>query len=602
MSGDRRSFDEQLRTAPPRPGCYLFRDRQDRVLYVGKARDLHHRVQVYRRHGADGRSRLAVLLEQARHAEWCVTSNEREAILLEDRLVKEFQPPLNVLLKDDKSFLLLRIQEGAPWPRLSLSRHRRGGGRFFGPYPSSGAARRAKRLLQRAFGLRDCSDHTLNHRSRPCLKHAVGLCSAPCTGEINTADYQDAVAGATRVLEGQIAPLLAQEKARMEQASAAQEYEAALRSRDRIHALESLAVPQIVRLHQKRDFDVLGLDERGCFALLQYREGDWVHTRRGKLPLVADRESAVAELMTALYRDPLTELPPLLLVPEIPAEVLALSAEWSHRCGHPVRVLRPQRGKGRALLRLAESNARAVRHEGSHLSWEKLSPLLGKAAACPAPAIVDCIDVSHLQGQHRVAAKVRFVEGKPERRQYRRYLVGGGTGNDDFAAMREVLGRVFARAKEEGLADLVVLDGGAGQLSSGLAAMREADQELPLVALAKARTGRGPVAAEERLFLPNRKTPFLLEPGSAERLFLERIRDEAHRFALAYHRNRRENVRLVLEEVPGVGPARRKTLLDFVQGKLDRLRDTETQELAALPGMNLLLAERVQNHLRQVLP
>ena len=602
MSGD-QLFQEQLRTAPARPGCYMFRGQDDEVLYVGKALDLRKRVQVYRREGADGRARFASLLEKAHCAEFFVTDNEREAILLEDGLVKQHQPPMNILLKDDKSFLLLNIDTTHQWPRLSLSRRQRqNSGKFFGPYPSATAARRTKRLLMQAFGIRDCSDHTINNRTRACLKYSIGMCSGPCVGAVDAGEYASAVAAAEAVLNGDVAGRIEMERKRMATASAKLEYEIAMRCRDRALALEALSAPQKVRLAEALDFDVIGIDVRGYFAILNYREGDWVHTIRGHQPLVEEHAEAVAALISAAYRSTTAEIPPRILVPALP-EAAGSLADWlSELAGHKVSIVAPSRGEKRALVRMAESNARSQRGETGSASWPVVAQRLADMTLLPPPAVVDCIDVSHLQGEHRVASKVRFIEGRAERSQYRRYLVGGGTGNDDYAAMQEVVGRVLARAKEDGLADLIVLDGGRLQLDAGLTSCTAHGLDAPLVALAKARKGRGPVAAEERLFIPSKPTPLVLDRGTPERLFLERIRDEAHRFALAYHRSRRENLRLVLEDVPGVGPAKRKILLTWCKGNLDQLRDCCASEIAELAGIDLPLAERLQAHLRQVMP
>lgn len=594
-------FDQALKTAPSRPGVYLFQDEAGKVLYVGKAVDLRKRVQVYRREGADGRERLKLLLRDAREAEFRVTDSEKEAILLEDRLVKLHQPPLNVLLKDDKSFLFVHVDTTHDFPRLGLARRRSRKGEFFGPYPNAGAARRAKRLLQGAFGLRDCSDHTLANRARPCLKFGIGLCSGPCVGKIEQGDYATSVEGARQVLKGKVRDRLEGERARMLEASARQDYEIALRARDRIQALEALAEPQKVRLETGQDFDVLGIDERGYFALLQYRDGEWLHTRRGALPLPESPGAAVSQLMVALYREG-AELVPEILVGAIPEEAEAMESWLSERLGQKVQIHAPQRGKKRALVRMAESNARSQSGAVASAPWPVVEQRIADILHGSRPSVIDCIDISHLQGKERVASKVRFIEGKPARDAYRRYLVGGGVGNDDFEAMREVVSRVLARADEEGLPDLLVLDGGRGQLSAGLESLAKTDRTLPLVALAKARRGRGPVAAEERLFLPQQDQPCILEPASPERLFFERIRDEAHRFAIGYHRRRRENLRLVLEEVPGIGPAKRKTLLDAYRGDLQKIRDAAPSELGMLPGMTPDLVSVVQEHLRRLLP
>lgn len=595
-------FLKQLGAAPRRPGVYLFRDDNEKILYVGKARNLHQRVQVYRREGADGRARLAELLSMARQAEFRVTDSEKEAILLEDRLVKLHQPPLNVLLKDDKSFLYVYLDTTHAFPRLGLARKRSHRGRYFGPYPSAGAARRAKRLLQGAFQLRDCTDHTLANRSRACLKHGLGLCSAPCVEEISALHYAETVKGAEEVLGGKVNERLRSEQAHMQEASQSMEYEIALRARDRIRALKALAEPQKVRLEKGRDFDVLGVDERGFFALLQYRDGEWISTRRGHLPHHEDQEHAVSQLLIALYASDDVEMVPEILLPLMPQDQEAQEEWLGQKAGFRVRLLAPARGEKRALVRMAESNARAQSGAKSGRGWPQVSKRLSELIQIPAPAVVDCIDVSHLQGQERVASKVRFVEGKAQPASYRRYLVGDGQGNDDFAAMREVVARVLARAKEEGLPDLLVLDGGAGQLSSGMQSLRESDMSLAMVGLAKARQGRGALQAEERLYLPEREHPLILEKGTPVRLFLEKLRDEAHRFAIGYHRRRRENLRLVLEQVPGIGPKKRMLLLEHCAGDLGRLRDAAQEDLLALAGIDADLIDALQRHLRRILP
>lgn len=604
MNDERETaFQAALRRAPARSGCYLFYDANGEVLYVGKAKNLRNRVQVYRRDGADGRMRFAELLQQADRAEFRITDTEVEAVLLEDRLVKLHMPPLNVLLKDDKSFLLVHLDTEHTWPRLGLARkRRRGKGEFYGPYPNGGAARRAKRLLQKAFGLRDCSDHTLANRRRPCLKHEVGLCSAPCVDRVSPADYREALDGAREVLSGQVQERLRIEEARMIEASANMEYEIALRARDRSRALQALAAPQRVRLQADRDFDVLGIDERGHFALLEYRDGDWVGTRHGRVPVVEAPAEMVSELLPALYRGG-AEVPPEILVPALPEEAEAIRAWLRERAGRAVSLHAPARGEKRALVRLAESNARARQGEVGRAPWPTVAQRISDLTHLPVPAVIDCIDVSHLQGKERVASKVRFVEGKPDRASYRRYIVGDGEGNDDFAAMHEIVTRVLARRGEDGIADLIVLDGGKGQLNAGLDAAREdGSQDAPLIALAKARKGRGPVAAEERIFLPGRPDAIILEPRTPERLFFERIRDEAHRFAITHHRKRRENLRLVLEQIPGVGPVRRKALLDWCAGDLAKLRDAPRELLLELPGMTADMIDSLQLHLHEVLP
>ena len=601
MTANRPTFSDQLRAAPDQAGVYLFRDPAGGVLYVGKARSLRRRVSAYLAAGGDGRPRLRELHDLAASVEYRITGTELEALLLEDRLVKHHQPALNVLLKDDKSFLLVHLDTAHDFPRLSLARRRSPAGKFFGPFPSAGAARRNKRLLMAGFGLRDCSDSTFANRARPCLKFDVGLCCAPCVGRVTREEYAERVSGACEVLRGRIGSRLTTERERMRQASESQDYESALRARDRIRALESLSAPQRVQLQADLDFDVLGLDERGHFALLEYREGAWLNTRQGRVPLWEDQAAAVSEIVRALYRGAGAEPPPEILVPSLPEDGEALEEWLSARARSAVRLAAPARGEKRALVRMAASNARAQSGDRIGAPWPVVAERLSEIARCSPPRVVDCVDVSHLQGKERVASKVRFIEGQPARAEYRHYLVGGGAGNDDAGAMRELVARILRRAPEEGLPDLLILDGGKPQLGAALEILVPRKVDLPVLALAKARRGRGPGAAEERLFLPGRPDPVLLQRGTPERLFCERLRDEAHRFAIGFHRHRRENLRLVLERVPGIGPKRRTALLDHCAGDLSRLRDEDPRVLAGLPGMSEELTEALQEHLRRLL-
>ncbi|MCH2111226.1 MAG: excinuclease ABC subunit UvrC [Planctomycetes bacterium] len=570
------------------------------VLYVGKAIHIRKRVQVYRKQGADGRARMADLLARAHAAEFFVTDTEKEALLLEDRLVKLHHPPLNVLLKDDKSFLHISLDEGHSFPRLSLERKRRSGVTCFGPYPSATSARQAKRLLMRAFGLRDCSDRTFRTRKRPCLKFGLGLCAAPCVQKVDEATYAGFVAQAKSVLGGDVLPRIRIEEKAMKAYSDSEDYEAALRSRERVKALRALAAPQKVRLDPSLDFDVLGIDARGEFALLQYRQGDWLHTRHGRIPIASDRSSEVRQLLAALYRDIGSEIPPLILAPHLPDDLESREAQLSEWSGHKVEIKAPQRGEKRALVRMAESNARARRGESPTTSWAAVAQRLADLCAVDEPMIVDCIDISHFQGGERVAAKVRFVEGRPARSFYRRYQVKDGKGNDDFEGMREVVARMCASQERDGLPDLLVLDGGKGQLSAGLEAM-PSEVEMPIVALAKARPGKGAIIAQERLFLPGKGEPTILVEHSPERFFLEAIRDEAHRFAITFHRKKRDSLRILLEQIPGVGPKKRAKLLDHCKGDLSSLLSKPEGALAEIPGITSELEARILAHLRQSL-
>ena len=601
MNSFTSSFLADLQRAPDKPGCYLFFDPSARVLYVGKAKSIRRRVQVYRKKGADGRERFHNMLSEVASAEFRVTSSEKEALLLESNLVKAHQPPLNVLLKDDKSFLYLSLDRAHEFPRIGFARKPGKRGDFFGPYPSASSARQAKRLLKQAFGLRDCSDHTLANRSRPCLQAEVGLCSAPCVRWVSKKDYEESVQNAIQVLKGNVDPRIREEIQMMERASETMEYESALRAQKRIKALRALGEPQHVQFDVKRDFDVIGLDERGEFVVLEYRGGSWLHTRQGTIPWIETRESALASLIPALYSSQ-EDFPGEVLLPNLPDSEEALLSWMKEKAGRRVRFCYPKRGEKRALLRMAESNARARKGVLTSAQWPEVSKRLAERLHIPPPRVVDCVDISHLQGKETVASKVRFIEGRPEPAQWRRFLLAEEVGNNDFLAMEQVVGRIFARASEEGMADLLVLDGGPGQLSSVWKVLSPNHPRRSVVALAKARKGRGALQAEERIYIRGEPDPLILDPQTPERLFLERIRNEAHRFAITYHRKKRENLRFVLEQVPGVGPAKRKALLDFCKGDLTALKETSAQTLTDLKGIGLALAEDILAHLQRVLP
>jgi len=600
VRGPHKDFQKALALAPSKPGCYLLEDKDGEVLYVGRAVNLKQRTRAYLRPGADGRARLADLLEYARGASFRICGNEVEAILLEDLLIKEFQPPLNVQLKDDKSFLHIHLSLEHRFPRIGVARGKTKQGKTWGPFGHSGEARRTKELIQKAFQLRDCSDATFANRSRPCLKHEIRLCSAPCVGRKSSKDYGRDVDSAIQVLAGKIGPLVEVSRNEMNRASGAEEYELALLARDRMTALKSLAQPQRVHLRRGEDFDVLGLDERGCFSLLEYRGGRWLNSRDGESQVFMDRGVMVSSLLSSLYSSSV-EIPPEILLPALPDDASAIEAWLGGMAGGKVSLKVPQRGEKKSLLRLAQSNSRVLKRHSLRSPWRNTARALSGWIGCTPPSVVDAVDVSHFQGEGRVASRVRFIEGKPFPESWRRFIVRDGHGNDDARGMEEVVRRIFRR-KSDGLPDLMVLDGGPPQLNAGLRAMKDSGVDVPVAALAKARQGGISSSKDERLWVPGATESLALERGHCGRLFLEEIRNEAHRFAITHHRARRASVRTVLSQVPGVGPVRRKLLLEWCGGDLSKIRDGSLDELVTLPGLSRTLAIDVQRHLQSRLP
>jgi excinuclease ABC subunit C len=604
---------EVLQGVPARPGVYLFRSARGAVLYVGKARDLRSRLATYRVPGGDGRLALRFLERDAASVETIVTRTEQEALLLEDELIKRHRPPHNVRLKDDKSFLMIRVDLDERFPRLKFVRaHRPGAGRpggrarLFGPFASARAVRRTIADLHHVVPLRDCTDQVLEHRTRPCLKHQLGLCAAPCVGLITAAEYGGLVERAMGVLAGNSEELERDLDARMRAASERQEYELAGAFRDRLAALRRTVERQGVLSSERRACDVLALERSGERALvhrLEYRRGRIAASRsylfRSELP----DEECLHSVLTALYSGPGDERPQSLILPVVPAE-----RELLEELLEGVELLVPRGGERLRMLEVARENAciELARREAEALGLSQAERSLARLCSLPegvGPLVVDCFDVSNLQGAAVVASRVRFRGGHPDRASYRRYRIRGVSGQDDFRSMQEVVGRSLRRGLDEGeLPDLVVVDGGPQQLARALEAREEAGAwDVRLVSLAKARAerrvrGRAHSPSEERLYLAPDARPIELARHSALRHYLERLRDEAHRFAITYHRKERGRIRSRLDAIAGVGPVRRKALIQRF-GSVQGIGRASVEEIAGVPGIGPELARKIRDQL-----
>jgi excinuclease ABC subunit C len=607
----------QMSSVAERPGVYLFRDGAGAVLYVGKSRSLRSRLQSYRTPGGDGRIGVRFLERDARRVETIVTRTEQEALLLEDSLIKQHRPPHNVRLKDDKSFLMVRIDLDEPFPRFKLVREHRpregkkgGRSRLFGPYASTRAVRRTLSDLHRVVPLRDCTDSVMQHRSRPCLKQQIGLCCAPCVEGIDEGEYAELVQRALRILSGEVEELERDLDERMRAASERREYERAGEWRDRLQALRSTVEGQGVRPGGQGARDVLGLARLGDEAQvhrLAFREGRLAESRghhfRSELP----DEELMHNVLTALYGGGRHRVPGEVVLPCIPTD-----GEFLERIlGEGVRLLAPRGGERGRMLELAGENARVelARREAARGARDEavdklveLAELPGPVAGNPPP-IIDCFDISSFQGAHAVASRVRFRGALADRAGYRRFRVRTVEGQDDFASMREVVGRSLRRGLADGdLPDLIVVDGGAPQLSSALEAREEMGAwEVTILGLAKARAarkvgGRRREALEERVYLSPDAEPIELPAHSAVRHLLERIRDEAHRFAITYHRRERGRIRSRLDSIPGVGSVKRKALLRRF-GSVVGVARASVEELAGVPGISPPLARSILEHL-----
>ena len=611
------SLREVLNQLPRQPGVYLLKGRGDEVLYVGKATDLRARVRSYFLPStSDDRPFFPSLQRLVRDVETVVTRNVKEALLLENTLIKQHQPRLNVKLRDDKSYLVLRLDPAARFPRLEVKRSLRrkdDGARYFGPYHSAVSCRQTLRLVNRHFQLRTCTDRTLSSRSRPCLQYQIQRCLAPCVLEVDEAEYAGQVRDVTLFLRGKGAQLIEDLKGRMARASEALEFEVAARLRDQIEALRGALMGQQVVGEDLTDRDVFGY----------FREGDRLDAvvliiRRGKLTgrrpfSLSGQEFPDEEMLAALvsrYYDRGEEVPRQVLLP-LPLEDAPARQQWlSELRGTRVELRVPQRGAKRQLLELATRNARSnfeSRRRREQDMEAALAKLERRLRLSRPPRRIECYDISHLQLRSVVASMVVLLDGEPAPAEYRKFKINAPE-KDDFAAMYEVLSRRLRRAREGDpgweLPDLVLVDGGKAQLSMAVAALRDvglAPGATPpdLVALAKERPGPDAQGEErpDRVFRPGVKDPVRLRPNTAELFLLARARDEAHRFAVTYHKalRRRRALRSGLEDIPGIGPKRRKTLLKEL-GSLKRVRAATVEELAAVPGMTMKAAENVARY------
>ena len=600
--------------APTKPGVYIFRDAKDQVLYVGKARNLKARLASYTRPGGDGRIGVLFLQRDATQLETIVTRTEGEALLLEDTLIKQFKPPHNVRLKDDKSFLMLRVDLDHDFPRLQFVRAHnpkqgktKGRSRLIGPFASSSAVRNTLSDLHRVVPLRDCTDATLANRSRPCLKHQMDLCSAPCVGLIEKDDYSGLVDRAINILTGDTGELEQDLDQRMRSAAEGLDFERAASWRDRLAALRRTVEGQGVSPGDKVDRDVFGLAREGDVAVvfrLAFRGGRLAESRARVFHSELPDEELLHVVLTALHGPGMAKKESLrrlvgareILVPCLPEE-----HEWlAEILG--ARILVPRRGDKRRTLDMATENAfaelarRTKKGEENERLLEGVRELCGLATT---PEVIDCFDISNLQESHVVASRVRFRGGVKDRSGYRHFKVKTVSGQDDFASMKEVVGRSLKRGMEDGdLPDLIVIDGGIGQLRNALEAQQEAGAwGVTLVGLAKARgermfKGRKLDKSEERIYLTPDSEPIELNPRSPVRHLFERIRNEAHRFAIQFHRKTRGRITSQLDSIPGVGAVRRKRLLRTF-GSVAGVAQASVEQVAALEGFTMELARTI---------
>jgi excinuclease ABC subunit C len=598
-------IDLETRAAelPTTAGVYLFKDRRGKVIYVGKAVNLRARVRQYLA-GTDERAMVPFLVRHAADVEVVLTHTEKEALLLENTLIKKHRPRFNAKLRDDSNFLHLRVDSRKPWPRYDLVRRiKDDGARYFGPYHSASKARTTLAFLQRAFPLRTCSDSVLASRRRPCLLHQMGRCAAPCVGLVSEAEYTGILDGSMHLLEGRRQPAVDHLRQRMNAAAEAMEFEKAARLRDLMFSIQASLERQGVVARDLGERDVWGLfreGRRGAFAVVPIREGMMTEPRSAAIALGEDDPELLSSLLNTHYSGE-APIPPEVLVPVLPPDLEALQDVLSERRGGRVRISAPQRGDKARLVALAGDNARAryLRETDEDQRHVQAMRELAEALELPGPPHrIECFDNSNFQGTNPVAAMAVFLDGRPARAEYRRYKVKTVVGADDYATMREILERRFRRAVEEALfPDLLVVDGGKGQLAVAQAVLQDLglhQQAVCGIAKPKVERRRGERDATDKIYLPHRKEALRLGAGHPGLRILQHVRDEVHRHAVRYHRQVRSRQALgsLLEEIPGVGPARRKALLTAL-GSAEAVADAPVEVLAEVAGIGPELARAI---------
>ena len=602
-------LEQQLEALPARPGVYLFKDAGDSILYVGKAASLRHRVASYFSPSRDLAPKVLRMMAKAADLDYYVTDSEQEAILLECILIKKHRPHYNVRLKDDKTYPYLKLTVNEDWPRAHLTRRvAKDGAKYYGPFASAGSVHTTIALLEKLFRLRSCRKAIAGDERRPCLEHHINRCSGPCIGAVSVEEYREAVDQAVLFLEGRQGTILKGLRARMARAAESLEYEKAALIRDQIKAVEAVVEKQKIT-SANGDMDAMAFVQEGdqAFALVfLVRQGRLVG--RESFTLTGTRDEDPSRVMTSFvqqFYSSAATIPRRILL-QHPLEEMPVIRKWlEDKRGKKVELRVPSRGLGKELVGMVADNARESMEQSRIRSVAEPGVLtaaldeLQKALSLPAlPQRLECYDISNIQGTSAVGSMVVFDGGLPRKSDYRRFQIKTVAGADDYAMIREVLRRRFKRASTENrgenawaaLPDLVLIDGGRGQLNAAIEAMKEAGVgSIPSASIAK---------EEEAIFLPQLAEPLMLPRESPALRLLQRARDEAHRFALGYYRqvHRQRTFASSLDGIPGVGTKRKRALIRRF-GSVAGIRRATVEELESVEGMNEAVAKRVKDSL-----
>jgi excinuclease ABC subunit C len=602
-------IEEQLKRLPHRPGVYLMRDAGRTILYVGKAADLYQRVRSYFQSTSKLTPKIQHMVSRIADIDFYIATSEQEALIMELNFIKQYHPHYNVSLKDDKTFPYLKIDLNEEWPRVYITRRfEQDGGRYFGPFSSAWSVKQTLHVLQHLFPLRICSKAITGKVSRPCLEYHLGHCLAPCTGAVSREEYDEVINEVTLFLEGKQEKVVRELKARMDKTAESMDYEKAALLRDQIQAIHQVIEGEKIAAVIRGEEDVIAFVQDGDQAYVQV-----LFVRNNKLTgresflLQGARQEEPKQIMTSFvkqYYSSCPQIPPLLLL-QYPVEDKLIIKEWlKSRRGAAIEIQVPRRGVKKQLVDIAAENARQgleqlkIKELAATKSLDDALAEIEKELKLKSPPQrMEAYDISNIQGSSAVGSMVIFEKGKPKPAHYRRFKIKTVEGPNDYAMLQEVLRRRFKHVNKNGAAadtwaimpDLILIDGGKGQLNAALSAIQEVGAEVPIASLAK---------ENEEIFIPRRKNPVVLPRSSPGLQLLQRLRDEAHRFAVSYFSNvhRRKAFTSALDGVPGIGPRRKSALLRQF-GTVQRIREASVEELAATTGMTHDQANRIKEYL-----
>src|SRR3990167_9297112 len=595
---------ERLKDMPQSPGVYLMKGNKGEVLYIGKAKNIRNRVRSYFQETSDTRHTIKFLASKIHDIEYLVTTNEKEAIILEDTLLKKYKPRYNIRLKDDKTYVSIKLTLQEKFPRILIIRQiKKDGSRYFGPYPSAQKARETVRFVRYIFPLCTCSPSEFKNRVRPCLDYQLGICSAPCVNFISETAYKELVDKTILFLEGRNKELLSELRATMAEASSAQKFEKAGKIRDQIRSIEATLEEQKVVSQKMIDRDIFAYVSSDESLLIQA-----LFVRDGRLSGARDfffknqefpAEEALSSFLSQYYsgdRSLLTAcrdrfIPDEIIVSLDIEDKEAIEGWLSEKKGRKVRIFLPSKGDRFKLLKMAEANAKEAikkRQESVEGHQALLEALRKRLHLKQIPKMIEAFDISNIGGKLAVGAMVTFEDAKPNKNRYRLYKIRTLEEPDDYGMMSEVLSRRYREAgRELGLPDLILIDGGKGQLNIALKVISELGiKDIDIAAIAKEHPPLSPLdkggikggIPGEKIYLPNVKDPIILKEGSPPDLFMRKIRDEVHRFAISFHKKLRGKIKSALDEIPGIGRVKRNTLLKHF-GSVEKIREAPIEEL-----------------------